>query len=81
MSSNQNIPSSHRSPNRERDGCVLTMTSLQKEKPDRFPIRSFHILHPTTGEHTVAYPLHEISPQRMVIRAHWTVSETGTNLW
>ena len=36
MSSNQNIPSSQRSQNRERDGCVWTVTSLQKEDTGLF---------------------------------------------
>ena len=41
MSTNQNITSGHRSPNRERNGYVFPVTSLQKEKPASFFCSSF----------------------------------------
>ena len=90
MSSNQNIPSSHRSQNRERNGCVLTVTSLKKEKTPLHDYEKRNLLLSPAGR-LITYREWDVDPyqkgvnrgaERIVIgsdgRAYYTNNHYGT---
>ena len=60
MSSNQNITSSHRSRNRERNGYVLIVTSLKKEKLAPFFRLGFPFHTKNDKKHPVSFRLSQL---------------------